>query len=155
GPSTITVTATAGSVIHMTSFNLTVNAPAPTVTGVSPTTGPTAGGTPMTIAGTNFLSGATVSVGGTAATGGSVVDSSTITATTPAHAAGLVGVTVTNSDAQAATLANAFTYVAPAPAVTSVSPPSGSITGGTALTITGTGFAAGASVTVGGTAATG
>ena len=59
--------------------------PAPTVTGVSPTSGSTAGGTAVTIAGTGFLSGATVSFGGTAATGVNVVSGSSITATTPAH----------------------------------------------------------------------
>jgi hypothetical protein len=154
GTATITVTATAGSVTHTTSFNLTVNAPAPTMTSVAPTSGPTAGGTAITINGTNFLSGATVSVGGTAATGVTFVDSATITATTPAHASGLVGVSVANPDSQIATLANSFTYVPP-PTVTGVSPTSGPITGGTAVTITGTGFATGATVTIGGGAASG
>ena len=41
---------------------------APTLTSVSPTSGPTAGGTTITLTGTNFVSGATVRVGGTAAT---------------------------------------------------------------------------------------
>ena len=41
----------------------------------------------VTITGTGFLAGATVKLGGTAATGVSVVNSTSITATTPAHAA--------------------------------------------------------------------
>ena len=49
--------------------------PAPTVSSISPTTGTSAGGTPVTITGTGFLSGATVSLGGTAATGVTVVSS--------------------------------------------------------------------------------
>ena len=49
----------------------------------------------MTITGTNFASGATVTFGGTAATSVVVVNGTTITATTPAHAAGAVTVTVT------------------------------------------------------------
>ena len=40
----------------------------PTLTSVSPTSGPTAGGTTITLTGTNFVSGATVRVGGVAAT---------------------------------------------------------------------------------------
>jgi len=130
-------------------------APAPTVASVAPLSGSTAGGTAVTITGTGFAAGATVSVGGTAATGVTVVNATTITATTPAHAAGAVSVTVTNSDTQSGSLANAFTYVTPAPTVLSVAPSSGSTAGGTAVTITGTGFAAGATVTIDTTAATG
>jgi hypothetical protein len=96
-----------------------------------------------------------VSVGGTAAPGVTVVNATTITATTPAHAAGAVSVTVTNADAQSGTLASAFTYIAPAPTVSSVTPSSGSTGGGTGITVSGTGFAAGATVTVDATAATG
>ena len=36
----------------------------PTVIGISPASGPTAGGTPVTISGANFTNGATVSIGG-------------------------------------------------------------------------------------------
>ena len=59
--------------------------------------------------GTGFLAGATVSLGGTAATsdGG---NSTSITATTAAHAAGAVNVVVTNSDSQNGTLTNGYTY---------------------------------------------
>ena len=51
----------------------------------------------MTITGTNFASGATVTFGSTAATNVVVVSSTTITATTPAGTAGAVTVTVTVS----------------------------------------------------------
>jgi hypothetical protein len=44
-----------------------------------------------------------------------VVNGATITATTPAHAAGAVNVVVSNPDNQSATLGNGFTYTAPAP----------------------------------------
>ena len=84
--------------------------PAPTVSAISPTSGTTAGGTPVTITGTGFLAGATVSLGGTAATGVTVVNSTSITATTAAHAAGTVNVVVTNTDAQSGSLANGYTY---------------------------------------------
>jgi hypothetical protein len=87
--------------------------PAPTVTGVAPTSGPTAGGTSITITGTGFVSGATVLLGGTAASNVVVNNSTTIAATTPAHAAGDVNVAVTNPDAQSGSKVNAFTYTAP------------------------------------------
>jgi len=85
---------------------------APTVTAISPTSGSTSGGTSVTITGTNFGSGATVSIGGTAATSVTVVSSTSITATTPAHTAGTVDVVVTNTDSQNGTLSNGFTYTA-------------------------------------------
>ena len=65
----------------------------------------------MTITGTNFATGATVTFGSTAATNVVVVNSTTITATTPAGSAGAVTVTVTNVSGQSGSLANGFTYV--------------------------------------------
>jgi IPT/TIG domain/Beta-propeller repeat len=82
----------------------------PTVLGVAPQWGPTAGGSQVTIVGGCFRPGAIASFGGGAATGVAVVSSSAITATTPAHAAGPVDVVVTNPGLPAATGVNAFTY---------------------------------------------
>ena len=107
----------------------------------------------MTITGTGFLSGATVSIGGAAATGVTVVNSTSLTATTAAHAAGAVDVVVTNPDTQTGTLTGGYTYIAP-PTVTSIAAASGTTNGGTSVTITGTGFQSGATVTIGGAAAT-
>ena len=95
------------------------SAPAPSVTSVSPNSGSTNGGTGVTITGANFVSGATVTVGGTAATGVAVVSSTSITATTPAHPPGGASVVVTNTDSQSGTLSNGYTYANPAPTVTS------------------------------------
>ena len=89
--------------------------PAPTVSTISPTSGTTAGGTAVTITGTGFLAGATVTLGGTAATGVTVVNSTSITATTPAHAAGAVNVVVTNTDTQSGTKTSGYTYTSPIP----------------------------------------
>jgi Domain of unknown function (DUF1929)/IPT/TIG domain/Glyoxal oxidase N-terminus len=145
------------SVAKFTKLSSAGGNPAPTVSAISPVSGTTSGGTAVTITGTGFLSGATVSLGGTAATGISVVNSTTITATTPAHAAGAVNVVVTNTDAQSGTKTNGYTYTTtnPAPTVTSISPVSGTTAGGASVTITGTGFLSGAQVTLGGAAATG
>jgi phosphoesterase family protein/IPT/TIG domain-containing protein/phospholipase D-like protein len=126
----------------------------PSVATVSPTSGSTVGGTAITITGSAFQAGATVSLGGVAATSPVVVNSTTITATTPAHAAGVVDVAVRNPDNQTGTLIQGFTYSNPPPTVTSISPTSGSTTGGTSITVSGTGFQAGATVSLGGVAAT-
>ena len=68
---------------------------APTVTSVTPNSGTTLGGTSATISGTNFNGATAVTFGGAAATGVTVVNSTTITAITPAHAAGAVDIVVT------------------------------------------------------------
>ena len=129
-------------------------APAPpTVTGNAPATGPAAGGTVITITGTGFTAGATVTVGGTPATGVTVVSATTITATVPAHALGVVDVAVT-SGGTTVTATGGFTY-ATALTVTNTSAATGSGAGGTTVTITGTGFTAGATVSIGGVPATG
>jgi len=82
----------------------------PSVTSVAPTSGPAVGGTAVTLTGTNFVSGASVSFGGTTATNVVVASNTSITATTPAHAAGTVNVVVTNPDGQSGTLTSGFTY---------------------------------------------
>ena len=138
--------------IASTPVSVTVASTAPSITGLAPTSGPAAGGTPVTIAGTNFVAGAKVTFGGSAGTSVTVNSASSITVTTPAHAAGAVSVVVTNPNGQSAT--STFTYAAPAPTIRSVSPTSGTRSGGTTVTISGTGFLSGASVTFGGTAAT-
>lgn len=125
----------------------------PTVTLVSPNVGTTAGGTSVTISGTNFATGATATFDGIAATSVVVVNSTTITAVTPADTAGAVTVAVTVSG-QTGSLNNGFTYIGPAPTVTSVSPNNGPTAGGTAVTISGTNFATGATATFDGIAAT-
>ena len=82
-----------------------------TVTSITPATGSTFGGQPVTIGGTGFVSGATVTIGGSAATNVVFVNSTTIKAKTPAHAGGTVNVVVTNPDTGTGTLTNGYTYV--------------------------------------------
>ena len=78
--------------------------PAFTLSGISPSSGSASGGTKVTITGTGVTAGATVTFGGSAATNVAVTNSTTITATTPAHAAGAVNVVVTNGNGQSVTL---------------------------------------------------
>ena len=56
---------------------------APTVTGLNPSSGPTAGGTSVMISGTSFLGTTAVTFGSTAAASSSVVNYSTIMAVSP------------------------------------------------------------------------
>ncbi len=82
----------------------------PTVNTVTPSSGPTAGGTQIVIAGTGFTGATAVQVGGVDAAGFTVDNDSQITATTPTGTAGTVSVNVTR--ASGANTANGFfTYL--------------------------------------------
>jgi hypothetical protein len=83
----------------------------PVVAAVVPNTGPQAGGTPVTISGTDFLEGAGVMFGGVAASAIIFKDANTITASTPPHAPGVVDVEVTNSNKLKSVLTGGFTYL--------------------------------------------
>ena len=125
---------------------------APTLTLVSPSTGPAAGGTSVTLTGTGFRAGIQVELGGHPATDVVVVSATELTATTPAHADGLVDVLV-STPGGSATLAGGFTYVA-SPTITAVSPENGPTVGGTSVTITGSNLVGTTVVTFDGVAAT-
>lgn len=128
--------------------------PGPTVLGILPPSGLLAGGTPVTITGSNFSATPTVAfvdlTGSVSLTVGTVTAGS-ISATTPSHAAGAVDVVVMNSDYQTGTLRNGFTYtvIVPPPTVSSVTPTFGPVAGGTVATISGSNFVAGATVAFG------
>ena len=145
----------------------------PAVTGVSPASGSTVGGSTVTITGTG-LAGATVvrfgSVAGriTADTGTHITVTSPPSAGTVTTAAitadsgtemaatgtGAVDITVTTPVGTShPTAADRYTYTAARPGVTGVSPDGGSTAGGTTVTITGTGLAGATSVRFGAAAA--
>ncbi len=84
--------------------------PAPTLTSVSPSNGPSTGGTSVTLTGTDFVSGATVLFGSMAAASVTFNSDTSLTAVTPAEAVGTVSVTVTNPDSQSAMLNGAFEF---------------------------------------------
>ncbi|MDP1573737.1 MAG: IPT/TIG domain-containing protein [Coxiellaceae bacterium] len=131
----------AASAPSATSVNFALtNTGVPTVTGISPTAGPTAGGTSVVITGTNFTGATAVKFASTDATTYTVNSATQITATSPAGSAGVVDVTVTTGGGTSATgSADQFTYTA-APTVTGISPTTGPIAGGTSVVITGTNF---------------
>ena len=91
--------------------------------------------------------------GSTAATSFTVNSDFSITAVAPAGSAGTVDITVvTAGGTSATTVGDHFTYVA-VPVVTAISPSSGSTSGGTSVTISGSGFTGATAVYFGGTAA--
>jgi hypothetical protein len=128
-------------------------------TGLSPASGSTAGGNAVLISGTNFHPEVIVLFDTTAATLVSV-DTTSIAAFTPPHAAGAVNVTLRNPGAVDGVLPSGFTYVAPPPPPVTVanplacSPATGSTDGGNTVVITGTDFLTGATVLFGGISAT-
>ncbi len=117
---------------------------------VNPAIGPTVGNQLVTVSGANFDAGTTVAFGAALATSISISNSTTLTCRTPVHSAGVVSVVVSNTDATVSTLANSYTYILPTPAITLISPNTGSTAGGLTVTITGTNFVSGATLTVGG-----
>lgn len=94
----------------------------PTVSSVSPSSGPAAGGTAVTITGSNFVAGATVKFGDADATDVVVTNGNTITAKTP-PGTGAVAVSVTSAGITAS-LANGFTYIGDASSSTTSTGPS-------------------------------
>ncbi len=127
--------------------------PAPLVASISPSTGSTAGGTQVTLTGTALTGATGVTFQGMAATNVTVVSPTSITCTVPAGSAGTASVIVTTLGGSNA--ANTlYTYTLLAPTVASVAPASGPTTGGTNVTITGTGFTGVTGVTFDGATAT-
>ena len=102
-------------------YSIGGNPPAPSVTSISPTSGPTAGGTSVTINGANFT-GATVKFGSSPATITSNIGTQMVVASPPGS--GAVDVTVTNAGGTSATsAADRFTYTSPPPPPPPTSPP--------------------------------
>ncbi len=98
------------------SFPLFYGSPSPQVTSISPNQGSTSGGTTVTIGG-NFVTGVSaVDLGGASIPFTADVADGTVSATVPAHAAGVVDITVTTPGGTSAiSTSDEFTYVAPSP----------------------------------------
>src|ERR1700693_1764379 len=80
-PTSIQSPASTSSAIGAVIKVSTSTPPVPTVTTISPTSGPTGGGTAVNVTGTNFATGDTVHFGTVAATGVTVASASSLTAT--------------------------------------------------------------------------
>jgi hypothetical protein len=96
------------------SFSATV-LPAPTVLSVTPASGPTAGGTSVTVTGTDFTDVESISFGSVPAASYTVTSEGQLTAVAPAGtSAGAVPISVT-TEAGTASSSQPFTYIAPTP----------------------------------------
>ena len=150
GTADFTLTTPYGSITYMQYFTYAL---APTVTGLSQTVSPVAGGTTTLIFGDNIIGAAAVYFGGVPAASfsfGGIGDQAAIVAVAPAGVVSTVDVTVvTAGGVSEITPADQFTYVA-VPSVASVSPAEGPSAGGTTVTISGTGLAKATEVQFGG-----
>lgn len=144
----LVVTTPGGNAIATYTYTAT-----PTINSIFPLSGTTSGGVAVTITGTNFVNVTGVTFGGTSASSFTVLSSTQITAITPARVAGGVTVDVLTSSGTARA-AEVFTFIAAAPTISTISPMTGTTSGGTTITITGNNLIGTTSVTVGGAVAT-
>ena len=156
---TVTTVGDTGTTGKTSADQTTVTFPLPTITSLSPTSA-TAGGAAftLTVNGTNFVSGSTVSFNATATTTTFVSATQLTAAVTAAEiaTAGTFNVTVANPAPGGGTSGpSPFTVNNPVPTVTSLSPANG-LVGGAAFTLTvnGTNFNSSSVVTFNGTART-
>jgi hypothetical protein len=125
----------------------------PTLSSINPSQGPTTGGTTVTLTGTGMTGSTAVRFGSTNATSFTVHSATQITAVSPPRAAGAAAVTVVHPTGNSNSVT--FTYVvAQVPVVTSVAPSSGPTSGGTVVTLMGTGFTGATTITFAGVPAT-
>lgn len=82
----------------------------PLLASLAPNTGTSLGGTAIIITGNQFIAGTTITIGGSPLVDLVIVNETTITGVTPAHAVGSVDVAATSADGTT-TLVNGFTYV--------------------------------------------
>ena len=124
---------------------------AASVTTIAPASGPTAGGTKITLTGGRFTGTTKVTVGGVDATSLVVVSDTKLTVKVPAGTAGAKTVKVFN--AYGTSNSKTYTYVT-APKLFAITPSSGPATGGTVVTISGTDLNGTTSVKFGNSAGT-
>lgn len=105
----------AGNTTTSAAVTFTLDNVVPTITGINPTRGPTAGGTIVTISGSNFAHVTQVKFSGFSAQSFTINPNGTqITATSPFRFAGASHVTVTSvAGTSAETAADVFTYLSP------------------------------------------
>lgn len=149
GPKNVSVTTVGGTFELANGFTYL---DVPTIASVSPPSGATTGGEPITVSGNNFTGATSVRIGDFEATEVVATTNTTITARTPPGAVGPKAVTVTTPGG-VDVKSSAFSYYEPA-SIASISPTSGSTAGSTTLTITGANLSGTNGVKVGGVDAT-
>lgn len=119
----------------------------PIVTGLTPTSGTTAGNTALTLTGINFGTNGTVTLGGVSCTVSNWTQTNVVCMTPVGQGANLPVAIIVSG--QPATSPATFSYLPPT--ITSFAPANGPTAGGTALTILGSNFGTSGTVTLGGT----
>ncbi|MEU3281312.1 IPT/TIG domain-containing protein [Streptomyces antibioticus] len=109
----------------------------PSVTAVSPSGGPTSGGTTAALAGTGLTGATAVTFDGTPALSFTVNSATLITAVTPAGKAGAAVVAVTTPGGQSAASPSAYFFYAAPPRLHSATATAGPTAGGFTVTLTG------------------
>jgi hypothetical protein len=120
---------------------------------IQPGSGPTTGGTPITIEGDNFDPKAVVTMRGNHANEVRVESQRRITAVTPAGTIGVADITVENPDGGLAILSRGFTYQLPTASINAIIPNVGPRAGGTGIVLSGANFRQGLRLEMGGLAA--
>ena len=125
----------------------------PTITGFTPVSGVNTGTVPVIITGTNFRTGASVTITFNTTTktiSGTVTSTTTIKASLPLTGlpTGLYNLTIRNTDGSFVTRENEFTITSPTPVIASVIPLSGYTTGPVSVTISGSKFGSGAVISL-------
>ncbi len=149
----VTVTTPAGTTSTSSADHYTYTAPTTltiTSVGTAGGAGPLGGYNGVLIVGTGFLGATGVSFGSNAALSYTVLSDDDIFATAPAGSAGTVTLTVTTP---AGSTTGSYTYRA-LPTVTTLSTSTDTASGGTPITLSGTGFTAASAVYFGDTAVT-
>ncbi len=140
GVSDISVSTSRGTSALVAADRFTYRVPAPTVTGVSPSSGPVQGDTTLAITGTHFTGATKVSFGATPALSFEVLSDTRIAALTPPLTGAHTVVVTTPAGASSKTAAAGRYTFKIVPTLTALSPSSGPIGGGTAVTISGSGL---------------
>ena len=130
----ITMTAPGNVAVPTSATDQYAYLPVPAVTGVSPGSGPSPGGNPVTVTGTGFTGASAVTFGTNPAASFTVNSDTSITATVPAGAVGIDDVTVTTPGGTSATSAADQYVYHPACATTITGAHSGNITVSSGLT---------------------
>ena len=126
----------------------------PTLDDVQPTSGPTTGGQPVLYTGTGFGAEPIGFLGYKPLREAALTPQGKLSGKSPPNVAGLADAAVTRADGFSAVLQAAYGFTSPTPAPTKAFPTAGPLSGGTTVALSGTGFAVGADVFVGGVAAT-
>jgi len=124
----------------------------PVLESITPDVGTTLGGTVVILSGSGFEEGITVLFGNEECDDVEFLNENTITCTTQPKSEGFVSTVITNPDGEFS--GGTFFAFRIQPTISSITPSSGSISGGTLVTITGTGFSSATSVKLGSSSCT-